>query len=166
MSSEHESSKPLLSLAYSFSNRFNPNASRNRRITTGLVLIVVTGFIFPAADLYQGLQIIDILTTSTKDTTSGTTPVYVSPSTSDKISIPNNFHTLFSSLRHPITADSYTDIQGNTFSTRGNGPWWTEPLSNQIIVADIDTRLPSGPNELWNDGRLDWEKVQNYGNGI
>lgn len=132
---------------------------------------MVSGFIFSAASLYQDIHIIDILRISIKDTTSSgsreyANQLFVSASHPEKFSTPNNFHTLFSSLRHPIIAESYTDLQSNTLSTRGDGPWWTEPLGNQIFIADIDTRLPSGPSALWNDGRLDWEKVQNYGNGI
>jgi hypothetical protein len=166
--SEHESSEPLLSPFYGRPNGSEPNISPIRMAISGIILLTVSGFIISTASFYQGLQIVEMLKTATTGgAPHGHSPqLSLSGSEPDKISIPNKFYDFFETLRHPITAESYTDVQGNIFEARGDGPWWTEPLGNQVLIADIDTRRPDGKNELWNDGRLDWEHMKTDGNGV
>ncbi|KAG9196881.1 hypothetical protein G6514_003197 [Epicoccum nigrum] len=33
----------------------------------------------------------------------------------------------------------------------------SEPLRNESIIVNINTRVPDGDNELWNDKRMDWQ---------
>jgi hypothetical protein len=171
MFSQHDSSMPLLSPTYRLSKGLGSNISLIRIALSGIILLTVSGFIFSMSSLYQGLQIVEKLKAASKDTMSNdldghSTQASVPTSKPERVSIPNTFHSFFDSLRHPVTADSYTDVQGNIFEARGDGPWWTESLGSQVLIVDIDTRRPDGKNELWNDGRLDWEHIENGGNGI
>jgi hypothetical protein len=34
-----------------------------------------------------------------------------------------------------------------------------------VLIVDIDTRVPNGPNELWHDGRMNWESLSDQGDG-
>lgn len=175
MSSQHESSIPLLSPTYRLSKASGPNVSLIRLAMSGIILLTVSGFLFSMSSLYQGLQIVEKLkaasldaaksniSQSTQESSSGAIHTNSRPK---KLSIPNAFENFFAALRHPVTAESYTDVQGNIFEARGDGPWWTEPLGNQVLIVDIDTRVPDGKNELWNTGRLDWEHIENGGNGV
>jgi hypothetical protein len=173
MFDQHESSIPLLSPTFRLSKGFGSNGPFLRIALPGIILLMVSGSIFTMSSLYEGLQIVRKLNAASRTTTSGdlhghSSHVCVPDSKHGKVSIPNTFHHLFDALRHSITAESYTDVQGNIFHTSALGPWWTEPLGNQVLIVDIDTRRPDGKNELWNDGRLDWEHMntEHGGNGI
>lgn len=179
MAPHHESSIPLLSPSdqmedftanqkralSSFTTPLRRNLSLIRVAISGVILLTFSGFIFSMSSLYQGLEIVKELRAASQEnlTTSdlGVDSSRVAPTISVKPSIPQAFYNFFELLRHPVTATSYTDVQGNIFETRGDGPWWTSSLGSQVLIVDIDTRLPDGKNELWNDGRLDWEHLSN-----
>lgn len=184
MSSSNESSIPLLSPSddrfsademKDFSIPANPlrrNISVIRVALSGAILLAVAGFIFSMSSLYQGLQIVKDLKAASQGNlpSSPSCPVEEfsapKPSSHVKPSIPQTFYNFFETIRHPVTSTSYTDVQGNIFETRGDGPWWTEPLGKKVLIVDIDTRLADGKNEIWNNGRLDWEHMENGGNGV
>lgn len=67
--------------------------------------------------------------------------------------------TLFDQIRVPVDADSFTDPYGEEFPISEDGPWWTEPLKNRILIVDTDTRVPEGENELWHEGRMNWDTI-------
>lgn len=190
--SSHESSIPLLSPTdqrddfsademKDFSIRGNPQR-RNMSLLikvalSGVILLTIAGFIFSMSSLYQGLQIVKELRAAAEEnltsSSSHTADSYTAddhssprPASHVKPSLPQTFYNLFETLRHPITSPSYTDRLGDIFETRGDGPWWTQPLGKDLLIVDIDTRLPDGKNELWNNGRLDWEHMENDGNGV
>ncbi|KAJ4373079.1 hypothetical protein N0V83_003370 [Neocucurbitaria cava] len=73
-----------------------------------------------------------------------------------KPTISESFPRLFDSIRYPASEPTYTDAFGKVFDVKEDAPWWKEPLRNEILILDIDTRIPQGRNELWNDGRLNW----------
>jgi hypothetical protein len=50
--------------------------------------------------------------------------------------------------------------------TSGDGPWWSERLHNEILIVDIDTRVPEGANELWNQSRMNWETLSEGDGGM
>ncbi|KAH9869016.1 hypothetical protein J1614_008093, partial [Plenodomus biglobosus] len=68
--------------------------------------------------------------------------------------IPNILHTLFAAIKLPLTSRTYTDAAGKTFEIHRDGPWWTVPLQKDILIVDIDTRVPNQTNELWSEGPL------------
>lgn len=38
-------------------------------------------------------------------------------------------------------------------------PIWTKPLKKKVLIVDIDTREPSGDNQILNSAKMDWEKL-------
>jgi hypothetical protein len=78
----------------------------------------------------------------------------------DHSSTPSNFFNLFESTRHPISAKTYRDASGEEFRIAPDGPWWHKPLKDEVLILDIDTRAPQGPNEVWSDGRMEWESIK------
>jgi hypothetical protein len=75
------------------------------------------------------------------------------------------FAKLYDAIRHPIGASAYTDADGNVFHVQDNRPYWTEALRQNVLIVDIDTRVAQGPNELWNNGSMNWETLKNEGDG-
>jgi hypothetical protein len=44
---------------------------------------------------------------------------------------------------------------------------WTKPLGKKILVVDIDTRVPTGNNQILNpDKKINWQELQNSGAGL
>jgi hypothetical protein len=86
-------------------------------------------------------------------------PVFGNPTIKD------SFLRLYEHIRHPIDASSYTDPSGREFEVKEDAPWWTEPLRSEVLIVDIDTRIPDKKNELWNEGRLDWAGMKESGDG-
>ena len=78
----------------------------------------------------------------------------------DRLSVPNPLSAAFQTIKHPIKATKYIDPSAQEFEIASDGPWWHEPLRNKILILDIDTRIPQGPNEVWNDGRMEWEAIK------
>tara|TARA_R110002003_G_scaffold48_14_gene4029 strand:+ start:16865 stop:17392 length:528 start_codon:yes stop_codon:yes gene_type:complete len=83
-----------------------------------------------------------------------------------KPSIGDAFQMLYDAIRLPVVATAYTDPSGEVFEASAEGPWWTERLRNEILIVDIDTRVPDGANELWNKSRMNWETLEEGGGGM
>ncbi|KAK0386834.1 hypothetical protein NLU13_5147 [Sarocladium strictum] len=71
-----------------------------------------------------------------------------------------SFANLFEPIKHPIPARTYQDASGKKFGIAANGPVWKEPLKDKVLIVDIDTRAPKGPNGLWNHDRMEWESIK------
>jgi hypothetical protein len=82
-----------------------------------------------------------------------------------KPTITDSFLRLYEAIRHPISDSTYTDAYDKVFEVHPEAPWWKEPLRDQVLILDIDTRSPNGKNELWNDERLNWEAMESEGDG-
>ncbi|KAH6148227.1 hypothetical protein HBI68_192740 [Parastagonospora nodorum] len=65
---------------------------------------------------------------------------------------------LWSSIKVPLTVKTYTDADGNKFNLTQK-PIWTKPLGKDILIIDIDTRQPTGYNQILNNRKLNWEKL-------
>jgi hypothetical protein len=65
---------------------------------------------------------------------------------------------LYKSIRHPVTAKIYTDPYEREFSVSDN-PTWSESLGKDILIVDMDTRVPTGDNELWSSKKMNYEKL-------
>jgi hypothetical protein len=87
-------------------------------------------------------------------------------STPSKPSIRDAFQRLYDAIRLPVVAPAYTDPSGNVFEASHEGPWWSERLRKEILIVDIDTRVPEGVNELWNKSRMNWETLEEGGGGM
>jgi hypothetical protein len=68
---------------------------------------------------------------------------------------------MWSSIKVPITAKTFTDSGGNHFNVSSN-PSWTKSLGKDILIIDIDTRQPTGYNQILNSTKVSWEK---FGDG-
>jgi hypothetical protein len=82
--------------------------------------------------------------------------------------ISNSFRRLYGSILHPISSRAYTDADDKLFEIKedADAPWWTKPLGKEVLIVDIDTRMPNGTNELWNEAPLNWETMMdNKGDG-
>ncbi|CAA9962668.1 hypothetical protein PTMSG1_06042 [Pyrenophora teres f. maculata] len=74
-------------------------------------------------------------------------------------SVSGAFYKLFEQIRHPIGKSTYTDQAGRIHGVNEDGPWWTEPLKDQVLIVSIDTRLPNQKGALWNEGRMNWDTL-------
>ncbi|RYN82484.1 hypothetical protein AA0120_g9846 [Alternaria tenuissima] len=90
-----------------------------------------------------------------------TTPPYLS----SKPTIRDTINTLFARIKHDPSASAYVDPSG-TYYKGGNETVWTRPLGKKVLIVDIDTRVPTGENELLNPERLDWENLKTSGAGM
>lgn len=69
------------------------------------------------------------------------------------------FSQLFELIRTNVSAETYKDASGQEYKIQEHGPWWKEPLRSEILIVDIDTRVPDDDNELWNNARMDWASL-------
>ena len=69
---------------------------------------------------------------------------------------------LFDTIRIDPTYPGYHDSTGKYFEG-GSKPTWTEPLKSKILIVDIDTRIPTGKNEILNPDKLDWQSLDMSG---
>ena len=134
-----------------------PVMSLHKTGTLSVAFILICLLIFWTTSLHDGSRVVQRLKESAKGAANNICnndrPVFGKPTITD------SFQRLFESIHHPASAPAYTDAFGNVFEAKEDGPWWKEPLRNEILILDIDTRLPQGQNELWNDGRLNWDKM-------
>lgn len=72
---------------------------------------------------------------------------------------------LYEPIKLPVTAESFVDQRGNRLDNGGR-KYWKKPLGKDILIVDIDTRLPSGTNDVFNGTKMDWEAVQASGSGL
>jgi hypothetical protein len=140
-----------------------PLLALNRIAALTVALVVVLIFILSTASLHHGSEtmqkIKDKAQSAANNMCNNDRPLFGKPTISD------SFLRLYEAIRYPINAPTYTDASGKVFDVKEDAPWWNEPLRNQILIVDIDTRVPNGPNELWNSARMDWEKLNDEGDG-
>ncbi len=77
----------------------------------------------------------------------------------------NVVYELYRPIKLPVTAESYTDQRGNRLDNGGRS-YWKTPMGKNILIVDIDTRLPGGENEVFNDTKMDWGGVKPWGSGL
>lgn len=122
-----------------------------RRLTVlGAAFLTACGFLYSVSSLYQGSR-----------------PVVQAPQYHhvERPAIRDTFFQLFDAIKVAPSASSYTDAYGQIFEIKEDGPYWTEPLGREVLIVDIDTRIPDGSNELWHRGRMNWDTLPNEGDG-
>jgi len=72
---------------------------------------------------------------------------------------------LFESIKHDPNEPGYVDPSG-TYYEGGKETTWRKPLGKKVLIVDIDTRVPTGENELLNPERMDWEQLKMEGSGL
>ncbi|KAH8712062.1 hypothetical protein GQ44DRAFT_776259 [Phaeosphaeriaceae sp. PMI808] len=135
----------------------------NRIIVLFVAFVFVCIIIFSAASVRGSSQTIHRIKESAQSAANNICnndrPLFGNPT------ISNAFLKLYEAIQHPVDSRIYTDAAKKSFEIKEDAPWWKEPLREQILILDIDTRVPNGPNELWNDGRMDWETMNSGGDG-
>ncbi|KAH7066567.1 hypothetical protein FB567DRAFT_261116 [Paraphoma chrysanthemicola] len=87
-----------------------------------------------------------------------------SPYRSSKPSLRDTITTLFDSIKHDPSVPSYRDPTGRFFVA--NQTIWPKPLGKKILIVDIDTRVPTGENQILNPDTLDFENLDMHGGGL
>lgn len=72
---------------------------------------------------------------------------------------------LYEPIKLPVTAESYTDQLGHKYDNGGRG-YWKERLGKDVLILDIDTRIPNAKNDIFNDHKMDWEAVRAVDSGL
>lgn len=83
-------------------------------------------------------------------------------STTSKPTLRDAIVALFDSIRIDPTYPGYRDSTGSYFAG-GINPSWIEPLRKRVLIVDIDTRVPTGSNEILNPNDIDWESLDMSG---
>ena len=110
-------------------------------IVSGVFIIICILIISTTAGLHEsGSKVVEKIKESAKeaanDVCNNDRPVFGKPTISD------SFLRLYESIRHPIDDPSYTDASGKIHEVKEDAPWWREPLRSEILIVDIDTRVP------------------------
>lgn len=76
--------------------------------------------------------------------------------------------TLFKTTKIHPTQHYYRDSKGKYFSgASGNESTWQTPLGKRILIVDIDTRVPTGDNQILDPSKkIDWESLESGGTGL
>lgn len=76
--------------------------------------------------------------------------------------------TLFKTTKIDPTQHYYRDSKGKYFSgANGNESTWQTPLGKKILIVDIDTRVPTGENQILDPSKkIDWESLESGGTGL
>ncbi|KAK0717390.1 hypothetical protein B0T26DRAFT_740805 [Lasiosphaeria miniovina] len=72
---------------------------------------------------------------------------------------------LYRPIKVPVDANNYTDQRGKVFENGGRSHW-TQGLGKNIVIVDIDTRVPDGPNEIFNPQKIDWATGSSNSGGV
>ncbi|KAI4682057.1 uncharacterized protein J4E88_004945 [Alternaria novae-zelandiae] len=84
---------------------------------------------------------------------------------SSNLTLRDTVASLFAPIKHDPSSTGYVDPSG-TYYEGGRETIWTKPLGKKVLIVDIDTRVPTGENELLNPERLDWENLKTEGAGL
>ncbi|PSN73463.1 hypothetical protein BS50DRAFT_569000 [Corynespora cassiicola Philippines] len=87
-------------------------------------------------------------------------PATVTSKFTPKPTISDAIVSLFESVRHPIT-EPYVDPSGAVH--RLDATIWSKPLKKRLLILDIDTREPTGENQVFNNKTLNWEELEMRG---
>lgn len=72
---------------------------------------------------------------------------------------------MFEAIKHDPSRPGYIDPSGQYYKG-GDKPTWTKPLNKQVLIVDIDTRVPTKENQILNPDVLDWEHLDLAGGGL
>ncbi|CBX96011.1 hypothetical protein LEMA_P031630.1 [Plenodomus lingam JN3] len=126
------------------------------------VLIAITFFLVVSCSFYlfgsadQSRLIFERLETITHDATGPLRPTS---------NLRNTILSLFAPIKHDPTNPEYVDPSGLRFQSR-NQSIWKKPLGKKILIVDIDTRVPTGQNQILNPALMDWENLELEGGGL
>ncbi len=131
-----------------------PVVSPYRIAALAIAIFFVSIFIYSAASIHHGDNPVQHVKDTAQGAVDGAKKIF-----NKKITTSDAFLALYEPIRKPVAAQSYKDASGREYMINENGPWWKEPLRNEILIVDIDTRVPDGENELWNKDRMNWQNM-------
>ena len=132
-----------------------PVFSAHRLAALGVFLFFIAVFIYSAASIHHDNNPVQQI----KDTASGAASGAANIFKHEKPTTSDSFLNLYESIRTNVSAPTYKDASGQVYKINEHGPWWKKPLRNEILIVDIDTRVPDGDNELWNSERMVWASM-------
>ena len=142
-----------------------PVISFNRLAVISVVFVIICVLVLTTTSGLRehGNKIVENLKDQAKEAANNVCnkdrPVFGKPTIGD------SFQRLFEEITSPIASDVYIDATGKEYEVREDAPWWKEPLGKEVLIVDIDTRVPNGKNELWSEGRMNWETLKKEGSG-
>jgi hypothetical protein len=80
-----------------------------------------------------------------------------------KAGLHDHISALFRSIKHDPTNREYRDASGQVFTA--NHTIWRRPLGKKVLIVDIDTRVPTGPNQILNSTPLNFETLDTHSGG-
>ncbi|KAF1931144.1 uncharacterized protein M421DRAFT_56970 [Didymella exigua CBS 183.55] len=131
-----------------------PVFSAHRLVALCVFVFFMSVFIYSAASIHGNNPLQQIKDTA-GDAANSATHMFKH----EQLTMSESFLHLYESIRTNISAEAYMDASGQEYKINEQGPWWKEPLRNEILIVDIDTRIPDGDNELWNSERVDWANM-------
>ncbi|KAF3035318.1 hypothetical protein E8E12_004914 [Didymella heteroderae] len=129
--------------------------STHRLAALCVFVFFVSLSIYSVASIHHGNNPVQQI----KDTASGAANSATKLFKHKQPTMSESFFHLYESVRTNVSAATYKDASGQVYEINEHGPWWKEPLRNDILIVDIDTRVPDGDNELWNDDRMVWANM-------
>ncbi|KAF1843233.1 uncharacterized protein K460DRAFT_407596 [Cucurbitaria berberidis CBS 394.84] len=89
------------------------------------------------------------------------------PHRSSKPTLRRTIRSLFRSIRLSPTQPEYHDEKGNIFpGAPFDKATWKKPFGKRLLIVDIDTRVPTGDNQILNpDKKINWDDLQMDGAG-
>ncbi|KAF1943292.1 hypothetical protein EJ02DRAFT_453387 [Clathrospora elynae] len=88
-----------------------------------------------------------------------------SPLRSPRPTLQDTITTLFEPIKHDSNNPVYIDPSGG-FYKGGEKAIWKRPLGKKVLIVDIDTRVPTGENQILNSEKLDWANLNTVGGGL
>ena len=160
MSSSPFASLPALRLRIrAFLNKMpGPVFSTHRIAALGVCLFFISVFIYSAASIHHGNNPVQQIKDTASGAAKGAADMFKHEQEAD-MTMNQAFLKLYESIRTNVSAPVYKDPSGQEYKINEHGPWWKKPLRNEILIVDIDTRVPDGNNELWNAKRMDWHTM-------
>ncbi|KAH8712016.1 hypothetical protein GQ44DRAFT_713973 [Phaeosphaeriaceae sp. PMI808] len=86
------------------------------------------------------------------------------PYRSSKPTLRDTITSLFESIKHDPSNPGYRDAAGQYYVAEE--VVWTKPLGKKVLIVDIDTRVPTGENQILNPDTFDYAHLEMSGEGL
>lgn len=71
---------------------------------------------------------------------------------------------MFEPIKHDPAVPGYRAAAGQYYVAENT--IWTKPLGKKVLIVDIDTRVPTGENQILNPDTIDFEHLEMSGGGL
>ncbi|CBX90706.1 predicted protein [Plenodomus lingam JN3] len=85
-----------------------------------------------------------------------------------RLSTTDTFANLFRPIKLSPTHPGYRDVNGHFIpGAPADEVIWTRPLGKKVLIVDIDTRMPTGENQIFNtEKKINWERLEYHDAGL